>query len=113
MGVRKHGKNGPKLGSASKEVALRCAALRWRWSMPVRVRTDDQDQPNRMVLSALEEARYARLPSYGYEDHGSVLSPPIPNLYRWKSRDVKHGKKSMVPNICNPNVETSNTLAKA
>ena len=28
MGVRKHGKNGPKLGSASKEVALRCAALR-------------------------------------------------------------------------------------
>ena len=63
--------NGPKLGRASGSSTPRCAALRWRWSMPVPVRTDAQDQANLMVLSALEEERYVRSPSYGYEDHGS------------------------------------------
>ena len=70
-GPRATQENGPKLGRASGSSTPRCAALRWRWSMPVRVRMDDQDQPNPMVLSALEEARYARSPSYGYEGHGS------------------------------------------
>ena len=54
--------------------------------MPVRVGMDDQDQANPMVLSALEEARYVRSPSYRYEDHGSVLNPPIPNVDRWEKK---------------------------
>ena len=96
---------------------LRCVALAVVDASALEGRTDDQYQANPMVLSALEEARYARSPSYGYEDHGSVLSPPIPNLYRWKSRStrvVRHGKKSMALDIlCKVKDAIWNTLAKA
>lgn len=75
--------------------ALRCVAL----AMVDAGASDDQDQANPMVLSALEEARYVRSPSYGYEDHGSVLSPPIPNVGRWS---IHVGSKTRKKNLWFP-----------